>query len=61
MPGQFERRTDRNEFVALQLIGDQILFAPIGNIEVAAVGTESDPTLRTVLPSLFNIAAIAWS
>jgi len=42
MPGQFERRAHGNKLVSLQLIRDQILFAPIGDIDITAVWTESD-------------------
>jgi hypothetical protein len=42
MAGELERRSHGDKLVALEPIGDQVLLAPIGDIDEAAVGAESD-------------------
>jgi len=62
MAGQFERCTDLIQLVAIEPISDQVLFAPIRNIEKSAIGAESDPFDQRAdlsLPNLMHRLAIA--
>ena len=62
MAGQCKWRSHRNQLVAVNLIRGQILFAPIGDIDVSAVGAESDPFDQRAdlgLPNLMHRLAIA--
>jgi len=42
MAGQFERRPHGNELVAFEPIGNELLFAQIGDVDVTAVRAKRD-------------------